>query len=347
MLSTADITRTQHLAWVQHTKGLVRTPLLEPVLDFAGIPHKTLDVPLEACLPMPAHYRVPREGKACEVAKHVSIALLNRRSIFLHGLPGTGKDAIFHAWSAITHQPALVFQIQPGTDIQSWFWQRGFDTQGTHDEEGELLRALRDGYQAPNGHTIPYMILFSDFDRADRSQAESLRLIMDSIAGRVKGPGGKTYPVFPGTLVVATANSAGAGDTRGRCISSNPLDASILDRFERKFQSEPLAWEDEATVLALKFPRLSEKHPKFVDRMREITASIRQVIEQNLVAAEFSHRALCGWFGHAEDISLIRPETTDRLIQAGSVTYLASLPDPDSVLAIQRAIDPYIQTVGY
>lgn len=342
MQSTSECNFTQHQRWVEHTRDVVRTPVKEFLLDFAGIPHKVLDVPADACLPMPAHYRIPKSGQAREVLRHVSVALKNRRSIYLHGEPGTGKDAVFHAWSALTHTPALMFQVQPGVDIQSWFWQRGFDQHGTRDEEGDLLVALRDGYMSPEGQRYPYMILLSDFDRADRNQAEALRLIMDSISGRVKGPRGVTYQVLEGTMIVATANSAGAGDPRGRCISSNPLDASILDRFERKFQSAPLSWDDERTVLASKFPNLVFRHPDFLSYMGRITESIRQTISQNLVSADFSHRALCGWLSHAEDLMDYSDSSTKDLIMEGAAAYLDGLPDPDTRTSVIRAIDPHI-----
>jgi len=153
---------------------------------------------------MPDHYRVPLFGALGEDVEHALTALAFRRSLYLWGLPGSGKDALIHAWSAMTRTPAILRQIRPGADIEGWFFSRAFDEKGTYWEEGDVLVALRDGYLSESGRQIPYLVLLTDFDRAEKEQAESIRLIADSIQGRVDGPGGKTYPVLPGSIVTAT-----------------------------------------------------------------------------------------------------------------------------------------------
>lgn len=205
-------------------------------ISFAGVSFPVnADVPASACLPMPPAYRVPTQGRLVKDVQHVAVSLRCKRSVYIWGLPGSGKDAVIHAWSWLTRTPGAIFQVTPSTDIQSWFFSRGFDEKGTTWNEGAFLKAARDGYLLPDGTRVPMVILISDFDRADKAQAEYLRLICDSIEGRLMGPGGVTYPVLPGTMIVATANSCGSGDIRGRCISANPIDASLLDRFNRKF----------------------------------------------------------------------------------------------------------------
>jgi MoxR-like ATPase len=314
-------------------------------LKFSAIQGKVHpDVPASACLPMPEAYTVPQHGKLGRDIESACFSLARQRSMYIHGLPGSGKDALFHAWSHLTRTPALIFTIQPGEDVQGWFYTRSFDQSGTRWEEGELLRALRDGYTSPTtGRVIPYLILISDFDRADRSQAEALRLVMDSIAGRVKGPAGVTYPVLAGTQIVATANSAGSGDTRGRCISSNPIDASILDRFERKCQFHWMDWEDEVKVAKAKYPLLVEKCPDIFPQVGAATAAIRKGIENNELYAEFSHRALCSWLSLAEDIVVGTGAVPSSLLKRASRAFLDGMPDDEAIAVCKRLMDPHLK----
>lgn len=315
-------------------------------VEFAGIKIKVnTDVPADACLPMPQAYTIPASGKLGRDVESAAFSLARKRSMYVHGLPGSGKDALFHAYSQMTRTPALIFQIQPGEDVQGWFYSRSFDQHGTRWEEGELLKALRDGYKSPiSGRVVPYMILISDFDRADRSQAEALRLVMDSISGRVKGPAGVTYPVLAGTQIVATANSAGAGDTRGRCISANPIDASILDRFERKVQFHWMDWADESKVVKAKFPLLVEKCPEVFSQVGAATESIRKGIEANELYAEFSHRALCSWLALAEDMVVgLGGKVPNGLLKKAARAFLDGMPDDEAVTVCKRLMDPHLK----
>ena len=43
---------------------------------------------------------------------------------------------------------------------------------------------------------VRLIVLLSDFDRATKAQVETLRLILDSISGRVMSPDGRAVPVI-------------------------------------------------------------------------------------------------------------------------------------------------------
>ena len=305
------------------------------------------DVPEDACLPMPENYIVPSHGDLGEEIQHVAIGLKHHRSIYIWGMPGSGKDATIHAWSWLTRTPAMIRQVKPGTDIESWFFSRGFNEHGTVWEEGEVLKALRDGYLTSTGRRIPYLVLITDFDRANRDQAEHLRLITDSIQGRVDGPAGKIYKVLKGTRIIATANTAGGGDERGRMISSNPLDASLLDRFERKIQFHWMLWEDEGPIVLAKFPKLFKTYPKLEKKFEQITMALREQVLNGELHGEFSHRALCNILSHAEDIlaesSVRLPEA---VIGVAARVWLDGLPDEDNRLIAKRTMDAHFKTMN-
>jgi len=312
-------------------------------ITFARIPFTVnWDVPESACLPLPSHYIIPTTGKLGEDIQHAVTGLKYHRSQYIWGMPGSGKDALFHAWSALTRTPAIIKQIKPGTDIEAWFFTRSFDKNATYWEEGLVLKALRDGYLTQSGRRIPYMVLITDFDRADREQGEHLRLITDSIKGRVDGPAGETYVVLPGTYIVATANTAGSGDERGRMISANPLDASLLDRFERKFQFHWMEWKDEEPILMAKFPILAQRTPSIFQKIGAITKSLRQQILSGDLYGEFSHRGVCSILGHAQDVLCQNGnKIPSNLLRLASRAWLDGLPDEENREIATKAMDPH------
>jgi len=314
---------------------------------FAGLPFSVnASVPAEACLPLPANYRLPKHGSLGKDIANAMVALYCHRSLYIWGMPGTGKDALIHTYSALTRTPAIIKQVIPGSDIEAWFFSRGFGPDGTHWEEGGVLRALRDGYVCPDGTCIPYLLLVSDIDRADRSQAEYLRLITDSIQGRVSGPTGTVYKLLAGTQIVATANTPGGGDERGRMVSAQPIDASILDRFQRTFEFHAMDWRDEEPIVKAKFPVLMDKAPWVFTKMGKATKALRAAIDNEELYAEFSHRGLCSILGHAEDLLICsgsRQEVTGKLLKKAARAWWDKLPDKETRLKAQTCMDAHIK----
>lgn len=301
-------------------------------------------VPAQDCLPMPPFYQTPKHGELRKSLGRAFRHVFFKRSVYIYGPPGTGKDAAIHAVCAATRTPSAIYQIRPDLDISAWFFVRGFNKDQTCWEEGELLKQLRDGYQTETGERIPYLILFSDFDRASRSQAESLRLIMDSIEGRITGPDGRVYNVFPGTQIVATANTMGSGDENGRMISANPIDASILDRFNHKVLLQPMSWEDELPILKSKFPLFAARCSALWDNLKAATQALRTDIQEGRLYGEFSHRSVCAWVQDAEDILRLTKKPPKDLLSQSCLSVIEGFPDSTSRLAAKRLIDPHLPT---
>jgi len=301
------------------------------------------DVPEESCLPLPADYRIPQHGALADDVATTAIFLRNRRSTYISGPQGTGKDAVIHAWSALTRSPGLMFQVEPGADIRAWFFSHEFNEKGTFWKEGDLLTALREGYQTKSGRRIPYIILITDFDRATKEQAESLRLVLDSIAGRIKGPGGVTYTVFPGTQIVVTANTTGGGDASGRYVSANIIDSSIMDRFERAIKFHMMDWRDEEVVVRAKFPVLVERCPAVFTQVGRATEALRVAIASESIYAEFSHRALCSWLGAATDIVTTCDDVPDDLLKRAFRVIEDKMPDIQTASDVLTCVGTYIQ----
>jgi MoxR-like ATPase len=311
-------------------------------------------VPMNACLPLPPGYRFPTAGKAKKFMTRVVQGTVRGRNLFIWGMPGTGKDAVVHAVSAMSRRPVVMVTFRPGTDLAPWFYTRSIDKNGTGWEYGHLWNALTDGIEGRDGVSRPAIVLLSDVDRADSAQAEWFRILTDSIAGRILGPDGRMHPIFPGTQFICTANSCGTGDARGRMASANPMDASILDRLGRKIKAEYMDWSDESIILRDKYPLVAEKAPWIFDGPKgldgELTdgelghacKALRKSIEDEEIYAEFTHRGLCEVLAEAEDVLFYSGKDAPKdLLKKAFPAWLDGI-DDDSRLVAKRLIDPHI-----
>ena len=317
-----------------------------------GCPVNT-SVGASGCIRPIPFYHFPENGKLKQDMWHalVSLAMSLKKtsvnSIYVWGVPGTGKDALWHHLCSHLRIPSVKFSIQPGADIQHWLFSQAFKDGETVWNDGELLKAVRDGYVDPNGKRHPMLILLSDFDRADRNQAEVLRTIMDSDNGQIVGAEGKVYPVLEGTIIVATANSMGGGDETGRCISSNVMDASLIDRFRTTVQFHPMEWVDERVICESKFPTLHTAHPTALDLIGRVTQSIRASVEREEIFTEFSHRAVTKWLTHCNALLELTGTSmqTTSLLKAGFRIILDGQSDSETRLSIKRLADPILGTL--
>lgn len=247
----------------------------------------------EQCLPIPRGYRLPTKGKAKAKTERALWTLMDGGRVFIHGLPGTGKDALIHYFSAVTRRPAMILTFRPGTDLSPWFYRRSLRAEDNGYVYGALWNAITQGVLGRDGKRRPILVLLSDVDRADPSQAEWFRMLTDSICGRVLGPDGQMVDLFPGTQFAFTANSCGTGDSRGRMTSSNVMDASIMDRLGAKVEFTYLAWDDEVAALREKYPNIAEKAPEVFTQLEGATNALRQAVAKEVLYCEFTHRSLC------------------------------------------------------
>jgi len=336
-------------AFAAKAKTIRRTgpPALDDLtIEFAGVtlPVNT-SVPASACGTFPDNYVVPEHGDLGEDVQALALVWADPECppTFIHGEPGCGKDALINALSYLTRTPLVTRSIVPGTDIQSWFFTRELDEHGTSYVLGPVLIALRDGFHCPDGVVVPHTFHITDFDRADKSQAEYLRLITDTIEGKVVGPKGECFPIYPGTRVVVTANSAGGGDVRGRCISSNPIDASILDRFLVALHFHQLDWADEEKIIRAKFPVLGERCPGVFKVMGRITTALRKAISDETLYAEFSHRGVVSILKHATRLVRQKDGIPTNLMKKAARVWVDKLPDDDTRSVAWNVMDPHIK----
>lgn len=336
---------TAHAVSVKGKRRTAFDPTKGVTAKFAGVPLPvSLDVPADACLALPAAYAVPAYGKLADAVRRVAarVAAGNGKPLWVWGPPGTGKDAVFAALSARMRRPARVFNITPDADIQGWLATRALGPQGTYWEEGDLLRALRDGYRTADGRTVPYLIVLSDIDRATRAQMEPLRAILDSLGGRVPAANGM-HRVLPGTLIVATANTAGGGDTSGR-YTATPVDTSVLDRFTFKVTFSNMDPRDEEPLLRAKYPSLAARFPDLIPAVMRATTAIRDAVEKEELFLDFGHRTVSNWMDAvAVEAAFYTGKDASRVIRSGLQDILAGAPNEDTREALKRLVDPHLK----
>ena len=269
-------------------------------VDFAGTEFKVnYKVPLSVCAPHEPWYHPPKYGDQGENVEDVFLHLEGDDSpLYVHGPAGTGKDAAFQKWSYLTRTPCLMVQINPDVDVSKFLYSHEIGETGTFYKEGKLLKALRDGYVCDDGTRVPYLIILTDVDRMTEEQGEHLRMIIDSVSGRIATPDGGVEKVLKGTRIVATANSAGNGSTGGRYASSRVVDASIMSRFTFKFEYTTLDWRDEKPILVGRFPILARHGgDNLWGQVEKSVKAIRDAINADFggIDMEFGHRELVAW----------------------------------------------------
>lgn len=310
-----------------------------PALSLAGVQFPVdLRVPLEACLPPPENYVLPDTGSSKASVHHILTSLRKGRTTWIHGPTGSGKDAIVHFVSAACRIPGLYVEFRPESDPSAKIACRSFRNGSTVWEEGEVLRAICDGYEVRDASgnvvdRVPYLILLSDLDRATPEHLELFRPILDSIVGRVPLPNGQIRHVLRGTQFVATANTVGTGEKTIDYVTAQAQDISMLNRFECFYQLDYPEWNITAEALRRQFPSILAASPDLLDRIGEFVKALRKE-GGRVLKTPFSHRDAVACLNHISDLVEVAGWTATpgdkKLVFAGLRSWFNRLP-PDAV----------------
>lgn len=269
----------------------------EVVLKDAPIPQPARS------FPMPEGYRLPQKGAAGKAALRVWSAIKAGRSVYLYGEAGTGKSALIRALCALSRKEASHYAMRESLDPESYLGRTVIRNEGgasvTSFQKGPLLLDL-EGRVGLDGIRRPVVILLDDMDRAPAEYVEILRHVLEDNARNVFVPElGTAIDVFPGTVIVATANSAGRGDSSALYASVQVLDDSVLDRFQAFVKAHWLSREEE--LLALK-----EMHTVFqedeLNRVLDVAEGLREAARRGDVQGNFSMRRLKLWLHAATEL---------------------------------------------
>lgn len=274
--------------------------------EVGGLSVKLSDLPPPRparTFPYPAGYRLPQKGAAGRAALRVWRALSAGRSIYLHGDAGAGKSALIRALCHLSRREASHYAMRESLDPESLLGRTVIAEENgvsvTRFQKGPLLQDL-EGRVGEDGVKRGVVILMDDLDRAPAEYLEVLRHVLEDNARNVFVPDlGASIDVFPGTVIVATANSAGRGDSTALYSSVQVLDDSVLDRFQAFVKAHWLESSEEEDALREMFPRFSDANLK---RVLDVAHGMREAARRGSVQGNFSMRRLKLWLTAAEEL---------------------------------------------
>jgi MoxR-like ATPase len=256
----------------------------------------------------PDHYSYPKQGSAASAAERFARAFKYKKHTFVYGPAGCGKSALVRALTHDMNLEASHYPMRAGLDTELYLGKEAVvideatNLNVTRFIEGKLLRDLR-GREGKDGIIRGVVILIDDIDRAPAQYHEVLRHVLEDNARNVFIPElGVNVEIHPDTRIIATANSAGRGDSAGYYSSVEEMDESILDRFQRAVEYHFLEPEEEEGILQNKFPLIRDTAPHIFKEVLDVAGDIRLMIDNNDIYASFSHRRLVQWLESATEL---------------------------------------------
>lgn len=264
---------------------------------------------MDYTFPRPSHYMYPKKGDAASRVERVARAFKYRRNTFIYGPAGSGKSAIVRALCHDLNLESSHYPMREGLDTELYIGQMAVvvdEKSGlnvTRFEKGKLLQDL-EGRVGDDGIRRGVVILLDDVDRAPAAYHEVLRHCLEDNAKNIFVPElGVNIHLHPDTMIVATANSAGRGDTTGYYSSVEEMDESILDRFQRVVEFTFMEEEQELTILKRKFPRVLEKGGEDAfAKVMQVSGIMRSLVSTRAIFASFSHRRLVQWLMSLDEL---------------------------------------------
>ena len=244
----------------------------------------------------------------------LALNLLNNTHTLAIGGAGGGKDVFLDAYAKAFNKPIAKFAFKEGVNPQGWVSRETLKPDGKGGVEsvkvmGDLTKACQ-GIDK-DGVKHPYVILFSDFDRAEPSQVEFLRqaLQLGGDAYLTCPIDGQLYPILEGTTFYFTANSGVDGDGR-RGMLVKERDASITNRLN-SVVVPPASESFEVKVVMGEYPMIEQTQAKMlVKSLRAVRkaslecdlgfeVSIRQGLALGKLALSFQKRVPSATWGEA------------------------------------------------
>ena len=297
--------------------------------------------------PRPDHYIYPETGDAAKRVERVARAFKYRRNTFIYGPAGSGKSAIVRALCHDLNLEASHYPMREGLDTELYIGQMSvvIDEESglnvTRFEKGKLLQDL-EGRVGKDGVRRGVVILLDDVDRAPATYHEVLRHCLEDNARNIFVPElGVNIHLHPDTMIIATANSAGRGDTTGYYSSVEEMDESILDRFQRVVEFTFMERSQEIQILKRKFPRVLEKGGEDpFDCIMQVSDIMRSMVSSGEIFASFSHRRIVQWLMSLDELIEENGETYNHeLLRESAQDWLEWMDETTRGAVVKRALE--------
>lgn len=295
----------------------------------------------------PFGYLYPTKGPAGRATERVARALKYGRNIYYYGPPGTGKSDLFRTLAHDLNMEFSLYPMQEALDPALYLGQMAVvvdEKTGVNKTEfvpGRLLQDIQ-GRVGKDGKRRPVLIVIDDIDRAPPEHNELYRHLLDGAKEVFVPEIGASVPVFPGTQFCATANSRGRGE-QGLLASVQTIDDSLLDRFDRFVESHFLDPSEEQSILEKKYPLLKTQAATSFSIIMGTTTTIREMIKNQEVYMNFSHRVLMNW---CESLEEILQENNNRytsdMVGYAAVDWLERFDSDHRSAILERTLSAYL-----
>lgn len=297
--------------------------------------------------PRPDQYVYPKDGDLASRVERVARAFKYRRNTFIYGPAGSGKSAIVRALCHDLNLEASHYPMREGLDTELYIGQMVVEIDEdtglnvTRYKKGKLLQDL-EGRVGKDGIRRGVVILLDDVDRAPAAYHEVLRHCLEDNAQNIFVPElGINIHLHPDTMIIATANSAGRGDTTGYYSSVEEMDESILDRFQRVVEFTFMPASQEVEILNRKFPYVAKNAPdKAWGQIMDVAQIMRNMVSAGEIFASFSHRRIVQWLMSLEELIRENEGVFEHyMLRESAQDWIEWLDDTTRHAVVSRALD--------
>lgn len=213
----------------------------------------------------------------------IGLNLPSRNRVWLHGYSGTGKTQLVLQVAARMNYG--VMRINGDTAITrrhligDWIVRNG----ETVFQYGIVVTAMREGH----------ILLVDEIDHLNPPTLALLRAVLEDPSQLViLENGNEVIKAHPNFRVVATANTAGAGDESGLFVTARALSLADRQRFSIWVRVDYLPAKVEAGMMKKRFPKL---HDNELRRFFQVVKSIRDRHTRGELEESFSPREFINW----------------------------------------------------
>lgn len=213
----------------------------------------------------------------------MALALPSRNRLWLHGYAGTGKTQLVMQVAARTNYGLMRINgdanISRRQLVGDWTVRNG----ETVFQHGVLPNAMREGH----------ILLIDEIDNLNPAVLSILRGVLEDPSTLVLlENGGEVIKAHPDFRVMATANTAGAGDDSGLFLTSRALSVADRQRFSVWCKVDYLSPVVESSMLKKRFPKITDEE---IRRFYQVVSSVRQQFITGKLEESFSPRELINW----------------------------------------------------
>ena len=194
-------------------------------------------------------------------------AIARGENIWLQGHTGSGKTTFAEQIACVLGWPVLRIALDSAIDRAELVGRMNLKSDGKGGTVSEWLPGALER-AIPNA----YILLLDEIDAGHPNSLYTLQPVLEGKGLTLLEDGGRIVPFHPLSRIIATGNTAGAGDESGLYPACRILSAATLDRFPEFIEVPYLTTDEEADLIHTSVgvkKQVSKKLAKFASEMRE------------------------------------------------------------------------------